>query len=928
MGRVKSLIVAIAVAVFTAGLPLAQSFAAPPAPDELASLRQQTAGSLKVSYHAQTGKVRFLAADPAHPVPRPAQLPANAGPEEAARGFLAAHGSLFGLIDQAHEVVAERTQAAEGGRSFVRFQQVHEGIPVLGGELIVQTDANQNVISANGEILPQPSVAVTPTVDAATAQARAREVVAKTYNLNAAALEASTPQLWLYNPVLLGPGLDLTRLVWRMDVQPQDLQPMRELVLVDAQLGGIALHFNQVDTALNRETYDAQSTPNLTLVLSRTEGQPATGIADVDNAHDYAGETYDFYADVHGRDSIDGFGMTIKSSVRYCPVGGPCPYPNAFWSDQYQQMIYGQSFPAARDVVAHELTHGVTSYESNLFYYMQSGAINEALSDIWGESVDQRDKTASDPEFNTWLIGENAPGGAARSMSDPPNPPYPCTVGACGPTQNLRQPDKMTSIYYMDKASLDPYYVGGDSGGVHVNSGVANKAAYLMAKGGAFNGRTVTPLGITKMAKVWYEVQTHFLTSGSDYQDLYDGLQQACANLMGVGVTNQNDCQQVKNAVDATEMNLQPINAPAPEAPLCPAGQSPQNIFLDDMENAASANWVAGTGWQYVSGYATSGTYSWFAADQPATGDASLAMAPSKAVLLPAGTSYLHFRHAYDLEDGYDGGVVEYTTDGGTTWKATDNPSNPLPTLNGYDGSISSAYGNPLAGRMSFTGISNGYMSSRFDLTSLAGQSVRFRFRIGTDSNVGWFGWLVDDVRIYTCGTPAPLDHRAYLPLVMRALPPVATPTATPVAPTATPLPPSGPTPGYWVGTYGDFYVTPDRAYVDDFAIYVDVLNCGIFKITHTAPVQIASGQFSFSGPFHASGTFASSTSASGDEGLTNFYIPDCGGYLTIQPVAWNANWYSNAQPAFDEATAEPNVVTPVSDQANQGRFYTITRLD
>ncbi len=117
----------------------------------------------------------------------------------------------------------------------------------------------------------------------------------------------------------------------------------------------------------------------------------------------------------------------------------------------------------------------------------------------------------------------------------------------------------------------------------------------------------------------------------------------------------------------------------------------------------------------------------------------------------------MHFKHAYEFEYGaedYDGGVVEYSTDGGFNW----NDAGPLFIDNGYNGTLSSAWQNPLGGRQAFVNLSNGYISSRLDLSSLAGQDVRFRFRIGTDESGDYTGWFIDDIRIYTCenATPPP----------------------------------------------------------------------------------------------------------------------------------------------------------------------------
>ena len=234
-------------------------------------------------------------------------------------------------------------------------------------------------------------------------------------------------------PQLLGRPEPYTRLVWRVEVTPVDLAPIREVVLVDAASGLIALRFNQSPDAKTRTVYDNQNNRNAGLPgfgPVRSEGQGATGNGDVDKAYDYAGDTYDFYMSRHGRDSIDGAGLPIISTVRYCPSSAAvdCPYPNAFWNGQ--QMVYGTGYASADDVVGHELTHGVTDYESQLFYYMQSGALNESLSDIWGEYIDQTNGKGNDSSGVRWLMGEDVPGGAIRNMSNPPQFGDPDRVGS------------------------------------------------------------------------------------------------------------------------------------------------------------------------------------------------------------------------------------------------------------------------------------------------------------------------------------------------------------------------------------------------------------------------------------------------------------------------------------------------------------------
>ncbi len=701
-------------------------------------LRDLTDGKVRISTHAKTGKVRFIGTEPKHPVPQPEALGLGAAPEHAARGFIARYGELFGLSNQSRELTVVRSRMVGSGRSFTRFQQVYQGIPIIGGELIIQVSSTKNnIISANGEILPDVSLDTTPAVPASNAQEAALNVVVKEYGIEPGALRVSEPELWIYNPILLGMNEDLTTLVWRMEVESVELLPVRELVLVDAHLGAVALHFNQIDTAKDRKVYDTACSSSLPGDLVRSEGQGSTGDTDQDNAYDYSGDTYDFYSTEHGRDSIDDAGMTIISTVDYDDDGiGNCNYANAFWNGS--QIVYGRGWASADDIVAHELTHGITQYESNLYYYMQSGAINEALSDIWGEFVDLGNGAGNDDPGVRWQIGEDLSIGAIRNMSNP---------------TPFGDPDKMTSSNY--------YCGSSDSGGVHTNSGVANKAAYLMVDGATFNGYTVTGMGISQTADVWYEAQTNLLTSASDYADLYDYLQQAAINL---GYSSA-DRQTVTDAVDATEMNQQPTSCTATEAPICATG-SPYNLWVDDLEDTGSGNWTSAaiTGsnewyypqnpnpYSYDATYATSGVYNLWGYDQGSKADYYIAM--TSDVTLPS-DAYMHFNHAYRFDNGeWDGGVVEYSTDSGSNW----NDAGSLFTDNGYNGTIKTLANptqrNPLAGRDAFVNYSNGYISSRLDLSSLAGQSIRFRFRIGTDYTVDDYGWFIDDIRFYTCGTP------------------------------------------------------------------------------------------------------------------------------------------------------------------------------
>ena len=684
-------------------------------------------GAAETARHG-SGAMRFIGTRSGNPLAHPQLLDARTPPETAARSYLSVCGSMFGLSGDAAELALQRVTPAENQRSVVRFQQMYGGIPVFGGELIVQLDSNRNLVATTGNVLPRPTLSTRPAVTTAQAVRTALDTVAREHDVSAQELAAGTPQLWIYSESLVGPGQGPPRLVWRTEVRSTVLRPIRELVLVDAARGGVALHFNQAETARQRETYTASNTFNLpgTLVCDESNPTCAGGDAQAASAHVSAGDTYDFYLANHGRDGITGTGAVIRSTVRYSVA-----YFNAFWSGT--QMVFGDGagYALADDVVGHELTHGVTQYTSGLFYYYQSGAINESLSDLWGEFVDLSNGRGNDAANVRWLIGEDIAGlGAIRSLIDPP---------AYG------HPDRMRSPLY----SLSSF----DSGGVHSNSGVNNKAAYLMVDGGTFNGQTVQPLGIVKTAKIYYEAQTNLLTSGSDYEDLYNALFQACNNLIGTWDIVAEDCDEVRNATLAVEMNLQPVAGFNPDAPVCLPGQIPTSVFFDDLESGpANFSSIVGTGtnrWAHSFGYAHSGQYAMYATDAPAAvTDSSIAL--TTGVTVPA-NGFLHFAHAYDFENpAYDGGVVEYSVNGGSWIDA-----GPLFDNVGYTGIVTSGFSNPLGGRTAFIGDSHGYISSRLNLVSLAGQSVRFRWRMGLDFVGAHMGWLLDDIRIYSCAVPS-----------------------------------------------------------------------------------------------------------------------------------------------------------------------------
>jgi uncharacterized repeat protein (TIGR01451 family) len=738
--------IVLAVVLLAAGVavavPALRSGSDDPERPSADDLRSESAGAVEIQRRASGGSVRFVGTEPDQPL--------DLTPDE----FVGRYAPLLGGAGT--DLVAVATTPRLDGGTAVHFQQEVDGVPVFGGEATVQVAPDGGVVSSLADLSDRAArVPTEARVAPAVAADAAVAAVARDTGARPDALIPTEPERWIYDPRVLGsPGIPRVRLTWRVEVTGP---AVRHEVLVDAQTGGVALSFSQLSHAVitpTRKVCDFANLPaaddicaNPTPAFARVEGQGAHTVAEVNRAYDDAGRFHAYFLSRFGRDSVDDAGLPLVSAVRYCTPTAACPYTNAYWNGT--QAVFGQGY-AVDDVIFHEFTHGVTEFSAGLFYWYQSGAINESFSDVFGELIDLANGPEDTPG-NRWLIGEDLPNGHLRDMQDP-------TTRA--------DADRMTSAFY------DPDADGNDAGGVHSNSGVGNKAAYLITDGATFNGHSVAGLGPAKAAAVYYEALTSVLTSASDYQDLYVALPQACHNIVGVeGITEAN-CQEVQDAVDATEMDVVPPAAPATEAPVCAAGQSPTDLFADDLENPSSGNWTKEKAapsvfdWAYppppYAVYATSGVQNLWGADtgdpwnngaagsNGEFGDARIQMVDG--VLVPATPTFLHFRHAYGFErssgQNWDGGVVEYSLNDGP-W--TD--LGPLFTHNGYSGTINGALSNtnPLRGRTAFVDESRGYLSSRASLTALTGQTARFRFRVGEDKAGGDFGWFVDDIRIVTC---------------------------------------------------------------------------------------------------------------------------------------------------------------------------------
>ena len=218
--------------------------------------RQQGDPEVRTATHDQTGKLSFLGADPASPIAVQAALGEGLASQDRGMAILSVYGAEFGLKDPGQELTPMRVSTQGDGRALVRNQQVYEGVPVVAGELIVNMDSRGQLLSISGEISPDLSLSTKPVLTADEASAIAHAGVAKWYGLDEGEIETTDPELWIYDERLLLWSNLPPVLVWRMDVSPTQLSSIKELVLVNAETGGIRPPFHPHHPALERTTPD------------------------------------------------------------------------------------------------------------------------------------------------------------------------------------------------------------------------------------------------------------------------------------------------------------------------------------------------------------------------------------------------------------------------------------------------------------------------------------------------------------------------------------------------------------------------------------------------------------------------------------------------------------------------------------------------
>lgn len=464
--------------------------------------------------------------------------------------FLNENIELFGLKEPGRELKVISNVSDELSMTHVKFQQYVKDVKIFHGQLIIHFNNDGSIESFNGRYYPTPDINVVPSISETEAINIAKGKLGSyqsTHSSTELNIYSKNGRLLLVYAVKL-PSYSHPNMIIFIDADSGEVIKIDDGIRYDGPAvgSGIALdgtsktlntyqwsgHYHMIDASLPMyvapidslkgviDTYDAQNDtsgngyksairfvdPNDDNIFNDSERMKA-GVS----AHDFSRQVYNFYKSRFNRNSIDNAGMSMTNVAHY-----GIQLNNAFWNGYF--MTYGDgdgvrysNIAGSLDVIAHEITHGVTQYTSNLVYELQSGAMNESISDVFAVIADSVD----------WLLGEDIftpsiPGDGLRSMEDPHN----------GYTSDHPdwQPAHMNEYITLPN---DPEH---DHGGVHINSGILNKAFYNVA----------SVIGRSKGGLIWYRSQTIYLTNNSQFSDLRTACLNSAKDIFGDGSAEYN----------------------------------------------------------------------------------------------------------------------------------------------------------------------------------------------------------------------------------------------------------------------------------------------------------------------------------------------------------------------------------------------------
>ncbi len=468
---------------------------------------------------------------------------------------------LLGLENQDDKLVFVKQQTDALGMTHVRMHQSFANVPVYGRDLYYHFDKDNKLVGINGRTTPLPkSLDIQPSVTARNAEIQAIQYLGL----------KDTDSVPVQSRLVIYPMQDEFPLTYIVNVKPTLAENWD--IVIDAHSGNVLKKINRIcyDGAVNASGMDLQgntrnfssyqlgsdhylidtSKPMFNAGQSQIPDNVVGGIVVLDaqngdgsqlyyntstNANSWSvpnaisaiangGVVYDYYRNIHNRNSIDGNGGTM-----YIVVNFDNNYNNAFWNGQF--MVFGngdnQQFSdlaGALDVTAHEMSHGVIEHTANLIYEEQSGALNESFADVFGVAAEFYHEGAN----GDWLVGEDVttPSVANDALRDMIQPDGPNVGGGLQPG-------------HMNQYQTLPNTEDGDNGGVHVNSGIPNRAFYLVAN----------TVGVEKAEQIYYRALSVYLTRSSQFIDARIAILKSASDLYGENSTEYQAVQSAFNTV-------------------------------------------------------------------------------------------------------------------------------------------------------------------------------------------------------------------------------------------------------------------------------------------------------------------------------------------------------------------------------------------